>query len=65
MHQGGAVFDRERLEWLNGQWIRKLSDEELVERVLPFLVADLRALESAGADVRIPDRRGRARAACR
>ena len=41
VHQGGAVFDRERLEWLNGQWIRKLSDDELVERVLPFLVADL------------------------
>ena len=32
VHQGGAVFDKERLEWLNGQWIRKLSDEELVER---------------------------------
>ena len=24
VHQGGAVFDRERLEWLNGQWIRAL-----------------------------------------
>ena len=55
VHQGGAVFDRERLEWLNGQWIRKLSDEDLVERVLPFLVADLRALESKGANVRIPN----------
>ena len=32
VHSGGAVFDRERLEWLNGQWIRKLSDEDLVER---------------------------------
>ena len=38
VQSGGAVFDRERLEWLNGQWIRKLSDEELVERCLPFLV---------------------------
>jgi nondiscriminating glutamyl-tRNA synthetase len=54
VHQGGAVFDRERLEWLNGQWIRKLSDDELVDRVLPFLVADLRRLESDGADVRMP-----------
>ena len=25
VHKGGAVFDRERLEWLNGQWIRRLS----------------------------------------
>ncbi|HUR16860.1 MAG TPA: glutamate--tRNA ligase family protein, partial [Candidatus Limnocylindrales bacterium] len=37
VNSGGAVFDRERLEWMNGQWIRKLSDEELVERLLPFL----------------------------
>jgi glutamyl-tRNA synthetase len=54
VHQGGAIFDRERLEWLNGQWIRKLSDEDLVERALPFLQADVRALESAGADVQMP-----------
>ncbi len=54
VHQGGAVFDRERLEWLNGQWIRKLSDDELVERIMPFLVTDLRALESSGVGVRIP-----------
>jgi glutamyl-tRNA synthetase len=54
VHQGGAIFDRERLEWLNGQWIRKLSDDELVERVLPFLVADLTALESTGVGVRMP-----------
>lgn len=54
VHQGGAIFDRERLEWLNGQWIRRLSDDELVERALPFLIADLTTLESAGADVRRP-----------
>jgi glutamyl-tRNA synthetase len=54
VHQGGAVFDRERLEWLNGQWIRRLSDEELVERLVPFLVADVRAIESTGAHVRVP-----------
>src|SRR5665811_738589 len=54
VHSGGAVFDRERLEWLNGQWIRKLSDEELVERVLPFVVHDVRRLEEGGVQVRIP-----------
>ncbi len=40
VQKGGAVFDRERLEWLNGQWIRKLDDEDLVTRLLPFLAAD-------------------------
>jgi glutamyl-tRNA synthetase len=37
VHKGGAVFDRERLEWLNGQWIRRLADEDLIERLQPFL----------------------------
>ncbi|MBI2775921.1 MAG: glutamate--tRNA ligase [Chloroflexi bacterium] len=40
VQKGGAVFDRERLEWINGQWIRKLEDEDLIERLLPFLEAD-------------------------
>ena len=54
VHSAGAVFDKERLEWINGQWIRKLSDEELVERALPFLVADLEKAQAEGALVRIP-----------
>ncbi len=37
VHKGGARFDRERLEWLNGQWIRRLPDAELVDRLMPFL----------------------------
>ena len=37
VQQGGAIFDRQRLDWLNGQWIRRLPDDELVERALPFL----------------------------
>jgi glutamyl-tRNA synthetase len=39
VHKGGAQFDRERLEWLNGQWIRRLEDQDLVERLLPFIEA--------------------------
>ena len=54
VQSGGAVFDRERLEWLNGQWIRRLSDEELVERVLPYLQGDLAKAEEAGEVVRMP-----------
>ena len=54
VHSGGAVFDKERLEWLNGQWIRKLSDDDLLERVLPFLVADLEKAQADGAVVRMP-----------
>jgi glutamyl-tRNA synthetase len=39
VQKGGARFDRERLEWLNGQWIRRLDDDDLVTRLLPFLEA--------------------------
>jgi glutamyl-tRNA synthetase len=43
VHKGGAVFDRERLEWLNGQWIRRLDADDLIERLRPFVDAELRA----------------------
>ncbi len=40
VHKGGAVFDRERLEWLNGQWIRRLEPDDLIDRLRPFVEAD-------------------------
>jgi glutamyl-tRNA synthetase len=43
VQKGGAVFDRERLEWMNGQWIRRLSADELIARLEPFLEEELRA----------------------
>src|SRR3954454_2637130 len=46
VNRGGARFDRDRLEWLNGQWIRRLSTNDLVERLMPFL-------DRAAADGRI------------
>jgi glutamyl-tRNA synthetase len=39
VQKGGARFDRERLEWLNGQWIRRLADDDLVDRLTPFTEA--------------------------
>ena len=41
VHKGGAVFDRERLEWLNGQWIRRLEPDDLIDRLRPFVEAEL------------------------
>jgi glutamyl-tRNA synthetase len=40
VQKGAAIFDRVRLEWLNGQWIRRLADEDLAERLAPFLEAE-------------------------
>ncbi len=37
------MFDRERLEWLNGQWIRRLPAAELAARLEPFLAGELEA----------------------
>lgn len=33
-----AIFDKDRLDWFNGHYIRKLSPEELTERAMPFLL---------------------------
>lgn len=43
VQKGGAIFDRQRLEWLNGQWIRRLADDDLAGRLAPFLEAELAA----------------------
>jgi glutamyl-tRNA synthetase len=43
VNKSGAVFDRARLEWLNGQWIRRLEPDDLVDRLRPFLQAELDA----------------------
>jgi glutamyl-tRNA synthetase len=40
VHKSGAIFDRERLEWLNGRWIRRLGPDDLIERLRPFLEAE-------------------------
>ena len=37
------MFDRERLEWLNGQWIRRLTADELIDRLRPFVAAEYEA----------------------
>ena len=55
VQKGGARFDRGRLEWVNGQWIRRLGDDDLIERLLPYL----EAAAANGEIDRVPDR-GRA-----
>jgi glutamyl-tRNA synthetase len=39
VQKGGARFDRGRLEWLNGQWIRRLEPDDLIDRLRPYLQA--------------------------
>jgi len=35
----GAVFDHEKLRWMNGEYIRSLPEDDLFQRVLPFFRA--------------------------
>jgi nondiscriminating glutamyl-tRNA synthetase len=37
VQHGGARFDWEKLNWLNGEYIRNLSDKALAERLRPFV----------------------------
>jgi glutamyl-tRNA synthetase len=37
VQHAGARFNWEKLDWINGQYIQALSDEELTERLRPFL----------------------------
>ncbi len=38
VHKSGAVFDLEKLDWLQGQWMRKIPKEEFAARIKPLVV---------------------------
>jgi glutamyl/glutaminyl-tRNA synthetase len=40
VQKGGAVFNIEKLDWLNGHYLRKLNIDELAKRIIPFLIGD-------------------------
>jgi len=53
--QSNAIFDRDKLLWLNGYYIRHLAPDVLAERIAPFLSA-AGILEGNGLDKRMHDR---------
>ena len=53
IQKGGAVFDVERLEWFQGQWMRKFSAEEFASRIQPIVT---KVHPSAGADPQFTER---------
>ena len=50
----GAIFDAGRLDWLDGQWIRRLPEAELIDRTLPFLQAAVDEAAQRGLRTRRP-----------
>ncbi len=37
VQHGGARFDRKKLDWIDGEWIRAMSDEQLAARLRDFV----------------------------
>ena len=37
LNKAPGVFDYKKLDWFNGQYIRKLSDTQLIEKISPYL----------------------------
>ncbi|MCK4224347.1 MAG: glutamate--tRNA ligase, partial [candidate division Zixibacteria bacterium] len=40
VNPSNPVFDPEKLEWMNGEYIRACDDEKLLELVIPFLIRE-------------------------
>lgn len=40
VHASPANIDPDKLDWMNGEYIRMLDDEDLTERMIPWLVRD-------------------------
>lgn len=40
VHKAGAVFDIDKLDWINGVYIRKMSIDDFYAQCLPYLVKD-------------------------
>lgn len=37
VHKSGAIFDIKKLDWMNGEYIKKKTDKELAPLIAPFL----------------------------
>jgi len=51
VQKGGAIFNLQRLDWLNGYYIRQMDLDDLTKKCLPYLESSLRG---AGDDKAIP-----------
>ncbi|MDD2889407.1 MAG: glutamate--tRNA ligase [bacterium] len=48
----GSIFDYQKLEWMNGEHINRLSDDELLERIKNFSKLPTRILYSGESELR-------------
>ncbi|MFA7286608.1 MAG: glutamate--tRNA ligase [Patescibacteria group bacterium] len=48
VNKAGAIFNMEKLQWMNQQYLRAMPENELTERTLPFLIASNVVTEANG-----------------
>lgn len=53
VQKAGAIFDTEKLDWLQGQWMRKMEHADFAQRILPLVTERHR---SASEDTRFAER---------
>ncbi len=51
INASNAVFDEQKLEWMNGQYIYALSDDDFCEHITPFIISS-GLMDAAGVSAR-------------
>lgn len=46
VQKGGAVFNTEKLKWFNGEYLKKMSDEDFKKGLIQFTPEELKSLDS-------------------
>ncbi len=57
IQKSGAIFNIEKLNWLNSQYIKKMDIDELVELSLPYLKSQISNLKNIGKIIKIQQER--------
>ncbi|HEX7832401.1 MAG TPA: glutamate--tRNA ligase family protein, partial [Thermoanaerobaculia bacterium] len=59
VNKAPAVFDPEKLLWMNGQYLMRMSADEIYPHLVPFLGERVRPLEEMRAAIELSKGRGR------
>ena len=59
VNKAPAVFDPEKLLWMNGQYLMRMTADEIYPHLVPFLGANARSLEELRAAIELSKARGR------
>ena len=59
VNKAPAVFDAEKLLWMNGQYLMRMSADEIYPHLVPFLGENVRPLDELRAAIELNKSRGR------